>query len=221
MHAPSTRRTNRFRKQSLAAAAAAAGGTALAGDASATIIYDISSTTDASTFPLLQLDGTDFGSVEVRYEAGMMGNTNLSLDSPNGGMMGTNSTLEFVAFDQGGTDYLQVLPYLQTHDGTQGYTFVGRAFLDRNGTSHPTWAQGDPTPQYVGFRFDPGGSGTTVYGWFRMTYDSASNATIDQWAWEDSGAGIAIGAIPEPGTALLGEAGRRRRRAARGAQPGS
>ncbi len=72
--------------------------------------------------------------------------------------------------------------------------------------------------QYVGFRTNAG-----LYGWASVTLDTGlGSITINEWAYEDSGAGIHMGAtaIPEPtsaalsGLALLatGAAGARRRR---------
>ena len=78
----------------------------------------------------------------------------------------------------------------------------------------------------VGFRFKPGD--TTFYGWAEIKITTVNvvpenKRTIDtfeilRWAYEDSGAGIRAGHIPEPSpTGLaalaLGAAARRRRRA--------
>lgn len=82
---------------------------------------------------------------------------------------------------------------------------------------------------YFGFRFDDQGqSGTnTVYGWARLTIvldDLNSEVTLHEWAYEDSGGAIQVGAVPEPaavttglGALALGAAGLRRwRKAKRG-----
>lgn len=67
---------------------------------------------------------------------------------------------------------------------------------------------------FAGFRFDAGG--TTLYGWAELTIDVTAPATvtISQWAYEDTGAAIAVGAttaaVPEPsslGLLALGAAG--------------
>jgi MYXO-CTERM domain-containing protein len=70
---------------------------------------------------------------------------------------------------------------------------------------------------YFGFRF-VGADGGTKYGWGRFVIGAAINGadrTVAELAYEDSGASIAVGAVPAPGAiALLGLAGlasRRRR----------
>ncbi len=71
---------------------------------------------------------------------------------------------------------------------------------------------------YFGFRF-VASDGGTKYAWGRFVIGSALNGAdrmIAELAYEDSGAGIAVGAVPAPGAlALLGVAGlagtRRRR----------
>lgn len=58
------------------------------------------------------------------------------------------------------------------------------------------------TTGYIGFRFDPEtvAGAQTWYGWARMSIGdnvAADGAVID-WAYDDSGAGIKAGAVPEP-----------------------
>jgi len=76
---------------------------------------------------------------------------------------------------------------------------------------------------YIGFSLiidDPlnPGNPLLVYGWALVTlYDNNNVGTLHAWAYDDSGAAILVGAIPEPFTALLGGLGllallRRRRR---------
>jgi len=70
---------------------------------------------------------------------------------------------------------------------------------------------------YFGFRF-VAADGGTKYGWGRFVIGAALNGAdrmIAELAYEDSGASIAVGAIPAPGAVALlglaGLAGRRRR----------
>jgi MYXO-CTERM domain-containing protein len=67
------------------------------------------------------------------------------------------------------------------------------------------------TTGYLGFRFDQDfdGHGGFKYGWAkaRAENDGALNQGVRlilfEWAWDDSGAPIAVGATPAPPTALL------------------
>lgn len=104
-----------------------------------------------------------------------------------------------------------------------GSTFkTNWSYLDRPGwtTAESAWATGlDGTSGYVGFSFE--NAGTVNYGWLAVTYNDASQTlVIGDFAYENSGASIAAGAIPEPsslGLLVLGASGllaRRRRQAA-------
>jgi hypothetical protein len=57
-------------------------------------------------------------------------------------------------------------------------------------------------PGYLGFRLT--GPGGPMYGWVRMTltFDDPG-AMIHDWAFDDSGASILAGMVPEPSRALL------------------
>ena len=60
---------------------------------------------------------------------------------------------------------------------------------------------------YIGFRIDDGSSGY-YYGWMRVTLnDDNTSGTIRDWAWENTGAAIQVGQIPEPTAFLLGALG--------------
>ena len=71
---------------------------------------------------------------------------------------------------------------------------------------------------YIGFAFDD--AGTTYYGWAELTLSaqtSSGQVTVHRWAYEDSGASIQVGAVPESrhaavglGALALGAAGLRR-----------
>ncbi len=64
-----------------------------------------------------------------------------------------------------------------------------------------TFANGDQG--YIGFEFEIAGP-TTAYGWARVTFQNDNTpGVIHEWAYEDTGAPIEVGAIPEPSLALL------------------
>jgi PEP-CTERM motif len=58
---------------------------------------------------------------------------------------------------------------------------------------------------YIGFKFDPDSVAgqQSFYGWFLMSVDSSNGGTVTSWAYENTGAGIAAGAIPEPGSLAM------------------
>lgn len=59
---------------------------------------------------------------------------------------------------------------------------------------------------YIGFKFDPSGS-QELYGWAEviLTEDSfAGSFEVVRWAYDNSGADIQVGAIPEPASAAMG-----------------
>jgi len=195
---PLGRPRNRFRSRSLAAAAAGITSGAGAQSASATIIADLmvnASPADGS----FTVDGTINGEVDL-LAAVMMGNWTLGLDPTPGGMMNPGSTVELYATPpaMGMADDLVLMTPGQTVDATLAWANDG--LLVRNGTPNPGWVAGDLG--YAGFRFDDGG--TTVYGWLQIELaNGLDDYTILQWAYDDSGAPITVGAIPEPSTALL------------------
>ena len=63
---------------------------------------------------------------------------------------------------------------------------------------------------FLGFRFVDAG-GQTDFGWMRITFNSstfvnnanASAATIVDWGWDNTGAAILAGAVPEPSSVAL------------------
>lgn len=64
-------------------------------------------------------------------------------------------------------------------------------------------------PAYLAFRFTPDGAGTPAYGWMKVTFTvNLPGGQINEWAWDDSGQAIAVGAIvPEPSAWLLSTCG--------------
>ncbi|MGJ8639702.1 MAG: hypothetical protein ACSHYA_09940 [Opitutaceae bacterium] len=51
---------------------------------------------------------------------------------------------------------------------------------------------------YLGFQFTPAGGSMPFYGWMEVSLsNNGSNGNIHQWAWDDTGEAIAVGAVPE------------------------
>ncbi len=59
---------------------------------------------------------------------------------------------------------------------------------------------------YIAFKFTPNDDSGTFYGWMRVALsNTGSTGVIRDWAYETSGSGITVGAVPEPSAfALLG-----------------
>jgi len=77
--------------------------------------------------------------------------------------------------------------------------------------SYGSWSNDNDT-NYCGISFKlENGNQTNVYGWLQVVRLSQSEGRVIAWAYESSGAGITVGAIPEPVTGLallaLGAAG--------------
>ena len=78
--------------------------------------------------------------------------------------------------------------------------------IDSSQTFEPEVAKSVSIPVgstgYIGFRFDPEtvGGAQTWYGWAQMSIGNNvdTDGSVISWAYDDSGAGIAAGAIPEP-----------------------
>jgi hypothetical protein len=199
-HDESSERRNRFRRIGLAASAATATALGASGEASALIIHTVGSQGTGSTF---QLDGaTDYSRIELVLAAGMMGNPDsLGLDSPNGAMMGVNSTVQFLSVQPtpAGPRFLEELAGGATIGPSTEY--AGQAWVTRNGDPNTTWTVGDEA--LIGFTFDTA-AGATHYGWLRLKFDTASSFSISEWAWDNvADTPIFAGAVPEPGTAIL------------------
>lgn len=105
-----------------------------------------------------------------------------------------------------GANFARIVAYIVNDDGP--YYAVGFT---------------DGVAGFMGFHFNP--SGTTLYGWAEIVLSSGGSFgefEMVRWAYEDSGAAIQVGAIPEPetiavglGMLALGAAGLRRWRGTR------
>ena len=77
------------------------------------------------------------------------------------------------------------------------------------GSSYGNWGADNET-HYCGISFDKEGGGK-VYGWMQVTRVSPASGKLIDWAYEDDGTRIKVGALPEPATGLallaLGAAG--------------
>jgi hypothetical protein len=98
-----------------------------------------------------------------------------------------------------------------------------RTFFSSSHLAYGSTGEWDPGDRgYLGLRIDSGG---IKYGWADVSYNANNSLTLYSFAYENSGASIAAGVVPEPATTgamaaiLAGAVGafeaRRRRKAAR------
>ena len=88
-------------------------------------------------------------------------------------------------------------------------TLISGASTFTSGGNDPAFALNlNSSNNLIGFQFQNSVSNTLEYGWMRISLAGTSGAqprAIVEYAYENSGAGIMAGAIPEPSTlALLG-----------------
>ncbi|MEM7791564.1 MAG: hypothetical protein AAF546_09205 [Verrucomicrobiota bacterium] len=118
-------------------------------------------------------------------------------------LVGTNYSFQFALTSGGG---LQGLSNGATIDGSLLFASAALSVVSSGG---PLLVSGlsDGVPGFIGFSFNPTGS-TTLFGWARIalssTADPFGQIEVFEWAYEDSGAAIQAGAIPEPDAAPLG-----------------
>lgn len=189
-------RRNRFRSRSLGAAAATLTASGAAVPASAAIIYDLSvSHSPNATF---DLTGDAASTIDLFTITGMMGDLDLGLET-GGGMMGT---VEFSFFEAsmvpGNPDFLTLHSPGETVGGSLAYS--DQVFLVENSLTNEQWAPN--TTGYAGFTFDLGSG--PLYGWMQIQFDaSGTDFTVQQWAYDDTGAPATVALIPEPSVAIL------------------
>lgn len=77
--------------------------------------------------------------------------------------------------------------------------FSSARYINNSGSNDANW--GADTRGYLGLKFD--NNGTDNYGWADVEYTSSQTLVLYGFAYEDSGAAIAAGAVPEPSSAAL------------------
>lgn len=84
-----------------------------------------------------------------------------------------------------------------------GGVLVGNDFGASGGANSHFPAFPSGTPGFIGFQLELDDT-TLVNGWMEVTLQNDNTpGTIHQWAFEDSGASIRVGQIPEPGQTVL------------------
>lgn len=87
-------------------------------------------------------------------------------------------------------------------DGTLVYAASPGGSSTHMGAGPDGFAEG--AESYFGFRFTTNGSEGVFFGWVRLVVTANQpGGVVKDWAYDDSGAPIVVGAIPEPSVALL------------------
>lgn len=104
-----------------------------------------------------------------------------------------------------GTDDLDpivALTFGDTVDATRNFASADGASDGHMDTVGGTFPPGGE--RYLGFQFTPDGGLSPFYGWMRVTFTvNQPGGILNDWAWDDSGAAITAGAVPEPSALLL------------------
>lgn len=92
-------------------------------------------------------------------------------------------------------------------DGSLTYFNLEAGSDSHIGNSANQFASG--SEGYLGFRFIENDGDGPYYGWMRVIFSNDGNSgTIIDWAYDDTGAPIAVGAVvPEPSAVMLGGLG--------------
>ena len=89
-------------------------------------------------------------------------------------------------------------------DSTDIYASTAAGSTTHIGGSADQFASG--ADGYLGFRLIDNSSVGPYYGWMKVNFSNTGDmGTIIEWAYDNTGSGISVGAIPEPATySLLG-----------------
>jgi len=176
---------------SAAAAAAAAG-------AQADIVYSGTQNISIAQFSSLNLnlDNDAYGDVTLKNY--VFGGTNYQGATVN------FAPGKLVSFTAGGRSYVSALSAgFAINASSVGPSFFGSMAY---GNFNPNAQFRNASNAFLGLSFASGSN--TFYGWVRVSVNNAAGTfTVHDWAYENSGAGIAAGAIPAPGALGLFAAG--------------
>jgi hypothetical protein len=183
---------------SLRSAYAVAAGAAAAGAAAnASIVYSGVQDVSISQFSALNLnlDGDAYGDVTLKnYVFG------------GGNYMGAAVNFypgKLVSFSSGYSYVSSLAAGFVIDASSVGPSFFGSMAY---GASNPSAQFNNASNAYLGLSFASGAN--LYYGWVRVSLNQASGSFIvHDWAYDNSGAGIAAGAIPAPGALGLFAAG--------------
>ncbi len=193
--APASNDAVRSLRASYALAAGAAAATAASADAS--IVYSGAQDISISQFSSLNLnlDNDSYGDVLLKnYVFGGVNYMGATVNFAPGKLVSFNA----------GYSYVSALSAGFSIDSTSvGPSFFGAMAF---GSANPNAQFNNVSNAYLGLSFASGAN--LYYGWVRVSVNQAAGSFIvHDWAYENSGAGIAAGAVPAPGALGLFAAG--------------
>jgi hypothetical protein len=190
--------TDRSLRNSYALAAGAAAAAAAAA-ADASIVYSGTQNISISQFNSLNLnlDGDGYGDVLLKnYVFGGGNYQAATVNFAPGKLVTFNNGLNYVSSLSAG---------FAINSGSVGNFFGSMAY----GSANPAAQFNNVDGAYLGLSFASGAN--VFYGWVRVSINnSAGSFVVNDWAYENSGAGILAGAVPAPGALgllALGPAG--------------
>ena len=129
----------------------------------------------------------------------LLAGENITNDADQGATM---PTLQFVRLGPANDDPVRNMTVGETVDGGTATFSTGFGGSGSPNPHFPTFTPG--ASGYIGFSLEHSTLGP-VYGWMRVTLrdDNTTGGVIHEWAFEDSGGSIQVGAIPEPGSVFL------------------
>ena len=196
--APASNDAVRSLRASYALAAGAAAATAASADAS--IVYSGAQDISISQFFSLNLnlDNDSYGDVLLKnYVFRGVNYMGASVNFAPGNLVSFNA-------GNAGYAYVSALSTGFSIDSTSvGPSFWGSMAW---GSANPNTQFNNVSNAYLGLSFASGAN--LYYGWVRVSVNEAAGSFIvHDWAYENSGAGIAAGAVPAPGALGLFAAG--------------
>jgi hypothetical protein len=134
----------------------------------------------------------------------------INYDSTNGLTLQKQRNESFPEYVASSTGIAAAVPFGEVIDGSSTYSSALPAELNNGDGSTGQFVQMvPPQVQYIGVEFSPSADVlATDYGWigFEVTDGSSLanlSGTVTGFAYDDSGVGIAAGAIPEPSSLML------------------
>jgi hypothetical protein len=172
---------------------AAAGAVAAAGTAHAGIIYSGEQNLSIAQFTSLNLnlDGDAYGDLLLKnYVFGGGNYQGATVNFFPGKLVSFNA-------GPGGFAYVSALNAgFVINSSSVGPSFTGSMAY---GSANPNAQFNTASSSFLGLSF--AGASGTLYGWVRVSVNNAAGTfVVHDWAYDSSGAGIAAGAIPAPGT---------------------